>query len=171
VDAVENMFGGLSLTSSVTHLASYTALVLIPLVLHAAHGERAGGWGFAGFLCTQLGAALYIITAYLIFAQLSGAIDNNRMLMASWEDIPVGRVGGYMTTLGVFLFGVEAIRSEVFPRWSGWLVVIGIALALPFTFTIQAYFLGIFWVLGAIVEGVGLGWMGWILLKKQATAT
>jgi hypothetical protein len=91
------------------------------------------------------------------------------MLMASWEDIPIGRVGSYMSILGIFLLGVEGIRAETFPRASGWLVVAGIALALPFAFTIQAYFLGIFWVIGAILEGIGISWMGWTLLKKRVT--
>lgn len=167
VDAAANMFGQLSLTSGLTHLASYTASLLIAFILYAAHAERVSWIGFTGFLFLQLGAALYIITAYLIFAQLAGVIDNNLMLMASWQDIPVGRAGSYMVILGMFLLGVEAIRSGVFPRWSGWLVILGIALALPFAFTIQAYFLGTFWVLGAITEGMGIAWMGWRLIKTD----
>lgn len=89
------------------------------------------------------------------------------MLMATWEDIPVGRIGSYLVLLGMFLLGIEAILSQVFPRWTGWLVVVGIALALPFAFTIQAYYLGIFWVLGAALEGIGVAWMGWTLLSKR----
>lgn len=168
VDAAANMLGGLSFLSGVTHVLSYTALLLLPAVLYAAHGERVGWIGFAGLVFTQLGAALYLITAYLIFAQLSGVIDNNRMLMASWVDIPIGRAGSYLVILGLFLFGIEAIRSGTFPRWSGWLVVIGIALALPFAFAMQAYFLGIFWVLGALLEGIGISWMGWTLLRRRS---
>jgi len=167
VDAALNMFGGLSLASGITHLLSYTTLLLTSALLYSAHGERVRATGFAALLLTQLGAALYIIPAYLIVAQLSGAIDNNRMLTASWQDIPVGRIGSYLSILGMFLFGVEAVRSGVFPSWSGWLVMAGIALALPFAFTIQAYFLGIFWVLGAILEGIGIVRMAWSLVKKE----
>jgi len=137
------------------------------LILYGAHGSRASWFGFTGLVFTQLGATLYMITAYLIFAQLSGAIDNNRALMASWEDIPVGRYGGYMVIFGMLLFGMEAVRSGVFPRWSGWLVLLGLALALPFTFTIQAYYLGIFWVLGATLQGIGIAWMGWTMLPGK----
>jgi hypothetical protein len=72
-----------------------------------------------------------------------------------------------MVIVGMFLFGVEAIQSRVFPRWSGWLVLIGIALALPFLFTIQAYYLGIFWVLGATIQGIGIAWMGWTMLPGK----
>ena len=171
VDAMANMLGGLSLASGITHVISYTTCVLLGFLLYAAHGKRVGWTGFAGFLLTQFGAALYMITAFLILAQLAGMIDNNRALMGSWVDIPVGRYGGHMVTIGVFLFGLEAIRSGVFPRPSGWLVLIGIALALPFAFTIQAYFLGIFWVIGGIVEGIAIVWMGWILLSRGQTET
>jgi hypothetical protein len=163
VDAAANMFGSLSLLSGLTHLASYTALLLTSFLLVAAYGNHVSWTGFSGFLFTQLGASLYMITAFLILAQLAGSIDNNRMSMASWQDIPVGRVGGYMTTLGLFLLGIAAIRSGTFPHGSGWLVVLGILVALPFTFTSQEYFLGIFRVLGAILEGVGIAWMGWTL--------
>ncbi|HET9589300.1 MAG TPA: hypothetical protein VFO91_10970 [Anaerolineales bacterium] len=167
VDASVNMFGGLSLASGITHLVSYTTILLTAFLLYAAHGERASWAGFAGFLFAQLGAALYMITAFLVVAQLAGAIEDNRMLMATWEDIPVGRIGSYLVLLGMFLLGIEAILSQVFPRWTGWLVVVGIALALPFAFTIQAYYLGIFWVLGAALEGIGVAWMGWTLLSKR----
>ncbi len=167
VDAAVNMFGGLSLTSGLTHLLSYTTLLFTSFLLYAGYGERARGTGFAGFVLTQTGATLYLIPACLIVAQLTGIIDNNRMLMASWQDIPVGRIASYMTILGMFLFGVEAIRSEVYPHASGWLVVTGIAVSMPFLFTIQDYFLGIFWVLGATLEGIGVGWMGWTLWRNR----
>ena len=167
VDAAANMFGGLSLASGLTHLLSYTTLLLTSYLLYAGQGDRARGTGFAGFVFTQTGAALYLIPACLIVAQLAGIIDNNRMLMASWQDIPVGRIASYMTILGMFLFGVEAIRSEIYSQASGWLVITGIAVSMPFLFTIQDYFLGIFWVLGAILEGIGVGWMGWALWRNR----
>lgn len=167
VDAFANMIGGVSLASGITHLMSYTALLIVPFLLYASHREKAGWQGFLGLFFTQLGSAFYLITAFLILAQLAGIIDNNRALLASWVDIPLGRVGEYLSIAGMFLLGWEAIRSGVFPRGSGWLVVLGIAVALPFVFTIQAYYLGILWVLGAILEGAGVAWMGWTLLKRN----
>lgn len=124
--------------------------------------------GLAGFLFIHLGATLSLIPAYLILAQLAGQIDNNRALMASWVDIPVGRISLYMVLLGILLFGISVIRAEVFPRWSGWLLVIGLALLLPSQFQSQAYLFSIFWVIGATFQGVGLAWMGLILLKRKS---
>ena len=89
--------------------------------------------------------------------------------MASWVDIPVGRFGNYLLLSGIFLFGIGVLRAEVFPRSSGWLVVIGLALSLPGLFTTQDYLFSIFAVIGAVLEGVGIGWMGWTLLHRGAT--
>ena len=89
--------------------------------------------------------------------------------MASWVDIPVGRIGLYMVLLGILLFGISVIRAEVFPRWSGWLLVIGLALLLPSQFQSQAYLFSIFWVIGATFQGIGLAWMGLTLLKRKST--
>jgi hypothetical protein len=168
LNAYINTFSALTLASGMIHLLSYTTLVLSMVILYTAQVGRAGGIGLAGFVFTHLGATLSLITAYLILAQLAGQIENNTALMASWVDIPVGRIGLYMLLLGILLFGVSVIRAEVFPRWSGWLLVIGLALLLPSQFQSQAYLFSIFWVIGATFQGIGLGWMGVTLLTSKA---
>lgn len=167
INAYLNSFADLTLLDGLTHLLNTIALILTITLLYTAQAHRAGGLGLAGFFFTHLGSTLMVITAYLIFGQLAGQIVDNRALMASWVDIPVGRYGSYMVMLGTLLFGVSVIRAEVFPRWTGWLVVIGLALLLPSQFQAQDYLFSIFWVIGATLEGVGLGWMGWTLFKKQ----
>jgi hypothetical protein len=167
VNAYVNTFGELTLSNGIINLISMTALLLSIVILFTAQADRAGGMGLIGFLFTHLGAALSIIPAYLIMAQLAGQIESNRALMASWQDFPFGRVGGYMLILGLMSFGISVIRAEVFPRWTGWLVVIGIALLLPSLFQSQAYLFLIFWAIGATLEGIGFGWMGWTLFKKN----
>jgi hypothetical protein len=167
INAYINSIPDLTLLDGIIHLISMTAMLLVIVILHTAQGDHAGRVGLAGFFFTHLGATLNVITAYFIMAQLAGQLENNRALMASWVDIPVGRFGNYMLLLGIFLFGVSAIRAAVFPRWSGWLLVIGLALSLPGQFSPQDYLFSIFSVIGATLEGVGLGWMGWTLLKKR----
>jgi hypothetical protein len=167
VNAYVNTFGELTLSNGIINLISLTALLLSIVILFTAQADRAGGMGLIGFVLTHLGAALSIIPAYLIMAQLADQIESNRALMASWEDFPFGRVGSYMLLLGLISFGVSIIRAEVFPRWTGWLVVIGIALLLPSQFQSQAYLFLVFWAIGATLEGIGFGWMGWTLFKKN----
>ena len=162
-----NTFGALTLSGGILNLISLTTLLLSFVILFTAQADRGGGVGLVGFVLTHLGAALAIIPAYLIMAQLAGQIESNRALMASWEDFPFGRVGNYILLLGLIIFGASVIRAEVFPRWSGWLVVIGIALLIPSQFQSQAYLFLIFWAIGATLGGIGIGWMGWSLLKKD----
>ena len=169
INAYINSFPDLTLLDGVIHLISTTAIILTIVILHTAQADRADGVGLLGFFFTHLGATLNLISAYFIMAQLAGQIDNNRLLMASWVDIPVGRYGNYMLLLGIFLFGISVIRADVFPRWSGWLVAIGLALSLPGLFTPQDYLFAIFSVIGAALEGAGLGGMGWMLLKKGSS--
>lgn len=169
VDANVNLFGGLSLASGFTHLLSYTFSILAVFLIYGAFGERVSWTGFAGFVLAQVGIMLYFSTAFFIVAQLAGAINNNDMLMATWVEIPIGRVGQYSSILGLLLLSIETIHTESFHRWSGWLVLIGIALAFPFTFSVQDYFLGIFWVIGGTVEGIGVIWMGWTVLTTNRT--
>jgi hypothetical protein len=169
INAYINSIPDLTLLDGIIHLISMTTLILTIVILYAAQADRAGGAGLAGFFFTHLGATLNVITAYFIMAQLAGQLENNRALMTSWVDIPVGRFGNYMLLLGIFLFGVSAIRAGVFPRGSGWLVVIGLALSLPGLFTTQDYLFSIFSVIGAALESIGFGWMGWTLLKKRPT--
>ena len=171
INAYINSIPDLTLLDGAIHLISTTSILLMIVILHTAQADRAGGMGMAGFFFTHLGATLNLITAYFIFAQLAGQLENNRLLMASWVDIPVGRFGNYMLLLGIFLFGLSVIRADVYPRWSGWLVVIGLALSLPGLFPTQDYLFSVFSVIGATLEGIGIGWMGWRLLRKPGPST
>ena len=170
LNAYLNSFADLILFDGITNLLSTTAFMFTIVILYTAQAERSERIGLAGFVLTHLGATLSVITAYLIMAQLAGQIQDNRALMASWVDIPVGRVGSYMLLAGLCLFGVGVVRAAVFPSWSGWLFLTGFALFLPSQFQSQAYLFSIFWVIGAVLQGISLGWMGLtLILPRKAT--
>jgi hypothetical protein len=169
LNAYTNTFSAQTLPNGIINLLSMTMLLLSSVVLFIAQGRRAGTTGLLGFAFTHLGAALSIIPAYLLMAQLAGLIESNRALTASWVEFPFGRVGNYMLILGMILFGISVIRAEVFPSWTGWLVVIGVALFLPSQFQSQAYLFLIFWAIGATLAAIGLGWMGWLLIRNHVT--
>lgn len=167
LNAYTNTFSPMRLSNGIINLISMTTLLLSCVVLFIAQAGRAGTTGWLGFVFIHFGAALSIIPAYLIMAQLAGWIESNRALAASWVDFPFGRVGNYMLILGLLLFGISVIRAGVFPSWTGWLIVIGIALFLPSQFQSQAYLFIIFWAIGATLEGIGFGYMGWSLLSRK----
>jgi hypothetical protein len=169
LNAYTNTFTAQTLPNGIINLLSMTMLLLSSVVVFIAQARRAGTTGLLGFAFTHLGAALSIIPAYLIMAQLAGLIESNRALTASWVDFPFGRVGNYMLILGMILFGISVIRAGVFPHWTGWLVVIGIALFLPSQFQSQAYLFLIFWAIGATLGAIGVGCMGWLLFRDRVT--
>jgi hypothetical protein len=169
LNAYTNTFSALRLSNGIINLISLTILLLSIIVLFIVQAKYAGITGWLGFVFIQLGAALSIIPAYLIMAQLAGQIESNRALTAAWVDFPFGRVGNYMLILGMLLFGVSVIRANVFPRWTGWLIVVGIALFLPSQFQSQAYLFIIFWAIGATLAGIGFGYMGWTLLRQKSS--
>ena len=163
LDAAVNMLGGLSLTSAVIHLLYYAGLAVASLGLLAV---SAGPLGRAGGVLLQCGASLAVIPAAFIAAQLAGVLVDNRLLMAAWVDIPVGRAGVYLVILGWLLFGAGMVRAGAGPRWSGWLIVGGVALALPIEFGVQAYAFGVFWVVGAALAGAGVLRLGWSIFSR-----
>lgn len=169
LNAYTNTFSVLRLSNGIINLISLTILLLSIIVLFIVQAKYAGITGWLGFVFIHLGAALSIIPAYLIMAQLAGQIESSRALTAAWVDFPFGRVGNYMLILGMILFGVSVIRANVFPRWTGWLIVIGVALYLPSQFQSQAYLFIIFWAIGATLAGIGFGYMGWTLLRQKSS--
>ncbi|HMB24642.1 MAG TPA: hypothetical protein VKP08_17480 [Anaerolineales bacterium] len=169
LNAYTNTFSALRLSHGIINLISLTILLLSITILFIVQAKYAGITGWLGFVFIHLGAALSIIPAYLIMAQLAGQIESSRALTAAWVDFPFGRVGNYMLILGMILFGVSVIRANVFPRWTGWLVVIGVALFLPSQFQSQADLFIIFWAIGATFAGIGFGYMGWTLLRQKSS--
>ncbi|MBP7693355.1 MAG: hypothetical protein KA764_15640 [Anaerolineales bacterium] len=167
LDAIVNIVGGLSLAGGLIHLLYYTGLAVAGLGLRAAPADRSGRLGLAGFVLLQLGATLAVIPALFFVPQLAGILPDNRALMAAWSDIPIGRAGLYLVILGWLLCGAGMIRAGVAPRWSGWLIVSGVALALPVEFGVQAYAFGIFWVIGAVLAGAGVIARGRAILSRQ----
>ena len=165
LNALLNNLGELSLIDGISHLLMYTSLVFASPVWHIAQAHQAGRLGLAGFLLTHLGATLSIIPACLIMAQLAGAVPDNAALMVAWVDLPVGRAGDYMTLAGLFLLGLGTLRAGVFPRWTGWLVLAGLAVILPTYFVTQPYLFLVFWAIGATLTGAALACIGWRVLR------
>lgn len=168
INAYANNIGDLSVFDGVVNLISVIGLVIGVSLVHTAQSDTAGLTGFTGFLMIFFGAVLFVIPAFFISAQLFGMLDSNQALMASWQAIPIGQVGNYMLNLGLFVFGISAVRSGTFSAWAGWLMVVGTALSVPSLFQTRPYFFLIFWAIGTTLTCIGLGRMGWELRKKRA---
>jgi hypothetical protein len=175
------------------HLLGFVSVTLIHLSLvglYAHQVERAGWLGLIGFVLAFVGSAFAMVIQYvtstvipLIAAQAPALFDQ---AMTPPGFAPPLFVLGFI--LGHFLFGLATIRAGMLPRWSGFLVVIGILLfflgevsflgqGLPTPAFQQIFALirklhGIV-LLGDLAFGLGLASMGYSLWveKRQIAST
>lgn len=167
-----------------------TTLMHIGLVgLYARQVERAGWLGLLGFILAFVGGAFAITIQYLtstvipLVARQAPALFDQAMRPPAFA--PPLFVLGFV--LGHFLFGLATARAGVLPRWSGYLVIIGIALF----FLGELAFLGQditapavkqffdllhrlrpLILLGDAAFGLGLAWMGYaVWSEKRAPAS
>jgi hypothetical protein len=122
--------------------------------------------GALAFLLALTGAVILVVRDSLnLFARNMESLAAKTLVENNLNDI----LKVTLLTMGMFIFGISVIRAGVFPPWTGWLVVIGIALFLPAQFQSQAHLFITFWAVGATLLGVGVGWIGWILFRKHDT--
>jgi hypothetical protein len=132
-------------------------------------GRRLAHIGLAAVVYGLVMAHAALIGVNLVFySATSASVDRAAALQvfdALMNNVPVGApllLGHYVFTIGVLLIGAAVVRSDRFPRWSGWLVIAAVlsdvALgSLPFDHLIS----------DSVSEGLliaGLWAIGWRLL-------
>lgn len=93
-------------------------------------GRRVAHIGLGAVVYGLVMAHAALIGVNLVFySATSASVDRAAALQvfdALMNNIPVGApllLGHYVFTIGVLLVGVAVVRSNSFPRWSGWLVI------------------------------------------------
>lgn len=169
-------------------LLSVTLMHLGLLGLYACQVEQAGWLGLIGFVLAFVGGAFastiqYVTsTAIPLIAAHAPALFDQAMTPPPFA--PPVFVLGFV--LGHILFGFATLRAGILPRWSGWLVIIGMVLFflgevaflaqnLPAPALQQAFEiirkLHVIVLLGDAAFGLGIAWMGYALWsEKRATA-
>ena len=156
----------------VTTLLWNGGLVLLLLGLPGIvvrQAARAGWLGFIGFLLTFLGGWL-----------LASSVAVGNLTISPWLAVYAPQVGTQafsspavvvynnvelvLLVLGEVLLGIATIRAKVFPRWAGWLLVVGGVLASVSSVGFIAS------AVSSILLVVGLGWMGYKLWIGQGAA-
>lgn len=154
------------------YTAGLLGLILLAVIVPAAHGQRAGGWGMAALVSLSLTTALTGIVTFLIWIWTFGLRDlANRAIAASWTPLPVGRLGVDGIYFSFLLLGAVIVRAGYFPRWCGWLVIFGTALQMPSQFAADFLRQPVFqWFppMGSALAGAALIWIGWLLFSRRA---
>ena len=134
------------------------------------HAHRAGVLGVVAYVLTVLNLVYANAETFLTLAALSSIPKAHEASLGLWNTLPLSRVAVYGLNLGLVLLGLAVARAGVLTRWAGLLVAFGVALLVSFEFTIQAYFLGIFWIIGALLISLGLLGMGRVLWSRPLLA-
>jgi hypothetical protein len=109
-------------------LAAAMALVLIGLPgLYAYHASRSGALGLAGFVLMMLFAA-YLVYMLLYEAGPVAALSTDpaaERLFAAGGAVRQGELRSWSrpVQLAPIVYGIALLRSGVYSRWAGWLVV------------------------------------------------
>jgi ABC-type multidrug transport system permease subunit len=77
-------------------------------------------------------------------------------------------LGGLAFLIGLIVFGAATMRAGVFPRWAGLLLIVGDVVFGMGSFAGSAA--PIFEIVGALITGVALVWLGLSLLSGNAAS-
>jgi hypothetical protein len=113
-----------------------------------------GSLGLAGFLVAFVGTTLFTGALWFeLFITPPLAVESTELAEAE-----LGLAGFVLSFLlllvGWILFGVATLRARVYPRWSAWLLIGGVVVAL---FPIP---------LAGLVFSAALIWLGYELLRR-----
>jgi len=154
-------------------LTFYSAFLMLGLPgVYASQSRQLGRLGLAGFLMLFFGTLFYAVSSDYGF---------NAPVLARLAPQTLDAINAYPSVvimdglfvlllfLGFILFGIAIQRSGVFPPWSGILIATGWTLFMTcaplalFVFE-PLWFLAI---LGTVILGLGLGWVGYALLSGK----
>ena len=142
------------------------ALGLLPLALTGIYLRQrveSGTFGLVGYIIAVFGGALVMGAAYsdtYVLSLLSEAQQDN-ILMGS--NAAVFMASGVTILVGTVLFGIVTIIAGVFPRVAAVLIIIG---TIPLSLVPLFEDVPIVLTIGAIVLGMGLGWLGYSLWQQ-----
>ncbi|MFF2445598.1 DUF4386 family protein [Neobacillus sp. NPDC058068] len=102
---------------------AHLLLVFAFFGLYSFQGERNGLLGFFAMILGNIGNIIVTAIVFVEIAQASGEKVDHVFTTAVTE--PIYTFGPLLFVLGMILLGVSMIRGKVFPRFSGYLLLIG----------------------------------------------
>ena len=144
--------------------AALTIALLGWIGLYIIQASRAGGLGTIAFVIIIFGTSLasWIFSSDVTFVPVIAAQAPGLFPQIESQTILIGIVSVLSWILGNVLFGVSIIRSSVFPKWAGVLLIIG-SLVIP-----VAYLIGLsvkVVAIGGLLVGASQMWLGYDLFR------
>jgi hypothetical protein len=157
-------------------LTFYCGFLMLGLPgVYASRSKQLGRLGLAGFLLVFFGTLLYAVSSdYGFNAPVLARLAPQTLDAINAYPSVVFMDGLFVVLLfsGFILFGIAIQRSQIFPPWSGVLIATGWSLFMICAPLALFVFepLWILAVLGTVMLGLGLGWVGYVLLfSKELT--
>lgn len=157
-------------------LTFYSAFLMLGLTgVYAFRSKQLGRLGLAGFLMLFFGTLFYAVSSDYGFNAPVLARLAPQTLDAINAYPSVALMDGLFVSLlflGFILFGIAILRSQVFPPLSGILIASGWTLFM-ISAPLALFVFEPLWnlaILGTVMLGLGLGWVGYILLSGKELA-
>ena len=154
----------------------YCAFLMLGLPgVYASRSKQLGRLGFAGFLLLFFGTLFYAVSSdYGFNAPVLARLAPQTLDAINAYPSVVVMNGLFVLLLfpGFILFGIAIQHSHVFPPWSGILIATGWSLFMICAPLALFVFepLWILAILGTVMLGLGLGWVGYVLLSGKELA-
>jgi hypothetical protein len=151
-------------------LTFYCGFLMLGLPgVYGSRSKQLGRLGLVGFLLVFFGTLFYAVSSdYGFNAPVLARLAPQTLDAINAYPSVVFMDGLFVVLLfsGFILFGIAIQRSQIFPPWSGVLIATGWTLFMICAPLALLVFepLWIVAVLGTVMLGLGLGWVGYVLL-------
>ena len=163
-DRLNALFGALI-------IAGHLLIILAMVGLYDRYRDSIGWMGQLGLVLTVAGNALYIalvaITAY-VRLDVEGVVFIQQDILEADRMAVFSPIGPSMFAAGYLLLGIEAVLRDTFSRVAALMLIAGGALLLV---AMEADVSSVYGLVGAVVFGVGLGWIGFTLWSEPGAGT
>jgi hypothetical protein len=128
------------------------------IALYAAQVKRGDIFLFIGFVLSIIGLLYSFMDSERRLAWRTGVLTDAQLELAGQitSFVVLNLVGNVSIILGWVVFGFGVIRSGIFPRWAGILMMLtGVAMVVRDLFIFEYFF--------AALSTAAYGWLGWAL--------
>lgn len=135
------------------------------IALYAAQVERHDIVLFIGFVLSIIGLLYSFMDSERRLAWRMGVLTDAQVeqMTQITSFMILNVVGNASIMLGWVLFGFGVIRSGIFPRWAGILMILaGVVMFVRDLFFFEYFF--------AVLSSVAYGWLGWALWNNSSEA-
>lgn len=143
---------------------NYVAFVPIPAILIGLYGAQRPRIDLGGLFGALVYGFAFIYFAHMTLTALEADISNYSLLLAQQGATYI--LNGGLMVLGGSVFGIATLRAKVYPAWTAWIFLAGLALNLAVAILSIP---SIFQVCGSFVRNAGLIGMGWAIVRDART--